>query len=78
MCRDHRHLTACQKQHRKMNRLVRHSYQGGDPCDWNLDTSRDHRHLTICQKQYRENEPAGREDSPTGMEVLVMGDPGHM
>ena len=40
--------------------------------------SRDHRRLTICQNQYRQNEPAGLVDFPTGVEVLVMGDPGHM
>ena len=58
ICRDHRHLTAC---------------QGGDPCDGDPDTSRDHRRLTICQKQYRQNEPAGRVDIPTGVEVCVTG-----
>ena len=56
-----------------MNQLVRHSYQGGDPCDGDPDTSKDHRHLTICQKQYRQNEPAGLVDIPTGVEVRVTG-----
>ena len=39
---------------------------------------RDHRRLTTCQKKHRQNEPAGLVDFPTGVEVLVMGDPGHM
>ena len=56
-----------------MNQLVRHSYQGGDPCDGDPDTSRDHRRLTICQKYYRQNEPAGQVDIPTGVEVRVTG-----
>ena len=42
------------------------------------DMCRDHRHLTAWQKQHRQNEPAGLVDFPTGVEVLVMGDPGHM
>ena len=36
-----------------MNQLVRHSYQGGDPCDGDPDMSRDHKHLNACQKQHR-------------------------
>ena len=39
---------------------------------------RDHRHLTTCQKQHRQNEPAGKEDIPTRVEVCVMGDPGRL
>ena len=39
---------------------------------------RDHRCLTTCQKKHRQNEPAGLVDFPTGVEVLVIGDPGHM
>ena len=42
------------------------------------DMCRDHRHLTSWQKQHRQNEPAGLVDFPTGVEVLVMGDPEHM
>ena len=64
----------------KMNQLVRYMFLPvveirvmGIP-----DTSRDQRRLTICQKQYRQNEPAGQVDIPTWVEVLVMGDPGHM
>ena len=62
----------------RMNQLVRHSYQGGDPCNGDLDTSRDHRRLTICQKQHSMNEPAVQIDVATGGVVHVMGDPGHM
>ena len=43
-----------------------------------LDICRDHRRLTACQKQDRQNEPAGQEDIPAGVEVCVMGDPGHV
>ena len=39
---------------------------------------RDHRHLTECQKQNRQNEPAGRVDVPTRVEVHVTGDFRHM
>ena len=39
---------------------------------------RDHRCLSTCEKQHRQNEPAGQEDIPTGVEVCVMGDPGHV
>ena len=39
---------------------------------------RDHKHFTAYQKQYRQNEPAGQEDIPTGVEVCVMGDPIHI
>ena len=34
---------------------------------------RDHRCLSTCNKQQRQNEPAGKEDIPTGMEICVMG-----
>ena len=37
------------------------------------DTCRDLRRLTTCQKQYRQNEPAGRLNIPTGVEVSVTG-----
>ena len=39
---------------------------------------RDHSHLMICQKQHRQNELAGQVDVPTRVEVIVMGDPGHL
>ena len=39
---------------------------------------RDHRCLTICQKQHRQNEAASQVHIPTRVEVLVIGDPGHM
>ena len=34
---------------------------------------RDHRCLSTCDKQHRQNEPAGKEDIPTGVEICVMG-----
>ena len=40
--------------------------------------SRNHRCFTNCQKQQRQNEPAGQEDIPIGVEVCVMEDPGHV
>ena len=43
-----------------------------------LDMCRDHRHLIACQKQHRQNELAGQVDVPSGVEVRVTGDPGHM
>ena len=65
-CRDHRHLTACQKQHRQNEpagqvdiptRLEVHvtgdprHTKGVEVCVMgNLDTSRDHRHLTMPVK----------------------------
>ena len=39
---------------------------------------RDHRCLTACQKQHGQNDPAGQVDVPNRVEVLVMGDPGHL
>ena len=39
---------------------------------------RDHRRLTTCRKQHRQNEVAGWVDVPTGVEVRVTGDPGHI
>ena len=80
MCRDHRHLTTCQKQHRQ-----------NKPAGWvdvptgvevhvmgDKDMCRDHRHLTTCQKQHRQNKPAGQVDVPTRVEVHVTGNPGYM
>ena len=42
------------------------------------DMCREHRCLTTCQKQHRQNEPAGKIDIPTWVEVCVMGDPRHV
>ena len=80
MCRDHRHLTACQKQYRE-----------NEPAAWLdvptrvevcvtgiPDTCTDHRCLTACQKKHRQNEPAGWVDIATGVEVCMTVDPGHM
>ena len=75
MCRDHRHLTTCQKQHRQgkpagqvdvPTRVEVHVT--GVP-----NTCRDQRQLTTCQKQHRLNELVGWVDVPTGMEVRVTG-----
>ena len=38
----------------------------------------DHRHVIGFQKQYRQNEPAGRVEVPTGVDVCVTADPRHM
>ena len=43
-----------------------------------LDMCRDHRRLTECKNQNRQNESAGQVDVTTRVEVLVMGDPGHL
>ena len=73
-CRDHRCLTACQKQHGQ-NELagkvdiptrVEIHVMG------NLDMCRDHRRLTTCQKQHRQNKLAGQVDIPTRVEVPMM------
>ena len=80
MCRDHRCLTNCQKQHRQnepagqveVPTRVQVRVMGI------LDTCRDHRRLPSCQKIPRQNEPAGQIDFPTRVEVHVTGDPGHM
>ena len=80
MCRDHRHLTECQKQ----NRQNEPAGQIDVPTKVEVhvkgisDTCRDHRCLTACQKQHRQNESAGQVDVPTRVEVHVMGDPGQM
>ena len=80
MCRDHRCLTACQKQYRQ-------NVPAGqiDFPTWVevhvmgiLATCIDHRHLTTCQKQHRQNEPAGQVDISTRVEVRVTGDPKHV
>ena len=80
MYRDHRCLTACQKQHRQNE-----SAGQVDIPTWLevsvtgiLDTCRNHRCLTACQKQHRQNELAGQVDIPTRVKVCVTGDPGHM
>ena len=80
MCRDHRCLTTCQKQHRQNDPAgqvdigaIAESLLWGIP-----DRCRDHRCLMICQKQHRQNDLAGKVDAPTREEVHVMGDFGHM
>ena len=39
---------------------------------------RDYRSLTTCQKQHRQNELAFRVNVSTGVEICVMGEPGHV
>ena len=74
MCRDHRCLIGCEKQHRQnesagqvdISTRVEISVMG------NLDLCRDHRRLTTCHKQHRQNESAGQVDIPARVEVRVM------
>ena len=80
MCRDHRCLTACQKQHRQNDPAGQADLSNrvevtvmGIP-----ETCREHRRLTICQKQHRQNEPAGQVDIPTRVEICVTGYPRHV
>ena len=68
MCRDHRCLTACQKQHRQ-NELAS---QGDIPTRMDVPVM-----YHCLSKQHRQHEPAGQVDIPTRVEVHVMGDPGH-
>ena len=79
-CRDNRHITICQKQHRQNKpagqveiptRVDIHVM--GDP-----DMCTDHRCLTACQKQHRQNKPAGQVDVSTRVEVYLIGDLGQM
>ena len=72
MCRDHRCLTTCQKQHRLNEQAGWVDIATGLEIRM-TDTCRDHRCLTSCQKQYRQNVPAGQIDVPTWVEVHVMG-----
>ena len=80
MCRDHRHLTTCQKQHRQNEPAVWvNVFTWVEICVMgNPDTFREHRHLTACQKQHRQYEPAGWVDIATVGEVSVTVDPGHV
>ena len=80
MRKDHRCLTACQKQHRQ-NEPAGHLDipTRVDVCVMgDCDMCGDHRHLIGFQKQYRQNEPAGRVEVPTGVDVCVTADPRHM
>ena len=76
MCRDHRCLPACQKQHRQNDpagqvdvptRVEVHVMGSPDRC-------RDNRHLTNFQKQHRQNELVGQDISTR----VDMGDPSHV
>ena len=80
MCRDHRCLTTCQKQHRQNEPAGQVDFPTraevhvtGIP-----DTCRDHRCSTAWQKKHRQNEPAGLVDIPIRVEVRVMRDPRHV
>ena len=74
MCRDHKWLTGCQKQHRQNEPAGQVDIPTRVEICVMEDPGRcrDHRHLTICQKQHRQNEPAGQVDIPTRVEVCVM------
>ena len=80
MCRDHRCLTTCQKQHRQNETVCRVDISTRmEVCVMgNPDMCREHRCLTTCEKQHRQNEMACRVDIPTRMEVCVMGDSKHV
>ena len=80
MCRDHRCLTTCQKQHRQNDRAGQVDIPTILESLWwgILDRCRDHRRLMICQKQHRQNELAGQVDVPTSVKVRVIGDSGHV
>ena len=71
ICRDHRHLTTCQKQHRQNEPAGQvdiptwvEVHVKGIP-----DICRDHRCFTTCQKQHRQNEPAGQ----VGVATVLLG-----
>ena len=80
MCRDHRCLAACQKQHRQNDLAGQVDIHAiVESLSWGIpDRCRDHRCLMICQKQHRQNDLAGKVDAPTREEVHVTGDLGHM
>ena len=68
MCRDHRCLTASEKQHRQ-NELAGQV---------DIPTRMEVTVMYHClSKQHRQHEPAGQVDLPTRVEVHVIGDPGH-
>ena len=77
MCRDHRRLTACQKEHRQNEPAFRVNISTGvEISGWGItDTFKDHRHPTASQKQYRQYESAGWVDIATEVEVRVTVDP---
>ena len=77
MCRDHRCLTTCQKQHRQNEPAFRDNVSTlVEISGWEItDTVKDHRHPTACQKQYRQYESAGWVDIATVVEVRVTVDP---
>ena len=80
MCRDHRCLTTCQKQHRQNEPAFRVNISTVvEISGWGItDTFKDHRHPTACQKQYRQYESAGWVDIATVVEVRVTVHPGNV
>ena len=80
MCREHRCLTTCQKQHRQNEPAFRDNVSSVvDISGWEItDTFKDHRHPTACQKQHRQNEPVGWVDIATELEVRMIVDPRHV
>ena len=69
MCRNHRRLTICQKQHTQNESFG----QADSPARVEVCVM-----LTTCQKQHRQHEPAGQLEISTRVEVPVTGDPGHI
>ena len=80
MCREHRCLAACQKQHRQNDQAG----QVDIPTRVEVHVKEDPRHMFGQQtyhdlsKQYRQNEPACQVDIPTRVENHVKGDPRHV
>ena len=80
MCRDHRRLTACQKQHRQYEPAAEVDVLARvEVCVSQIpDMCRDHRCVTTCQKQHRQYEPTRQVGIPTRVEVRLTGDPRHV
>ena len=80
MCRDHRCLTVCQKQHRQYEPTGQVDIATGVEVSVMgvIDMCRDHTHFTACQKQHRQNNSPGQVDIPTSVEVCVSRDLGHV
>ena len=77
MCRDHRCLTACQKQHRQNEPAGQEDIPTRvEICVMGLlDMCRNHGNFTACQKQ--RNELAFWVNISNGVEICVMGDHRH-
>ena len=68
MCRDHRHLTTCQKQ--PITGVEVYGMGGSGTCVGTTDVS--------PPVKNRQNKPAGQVDILNRVEVRVTGDPGHV